>query len=57
MSERGFYDTHAFIKTLVESGDFTPVQAESLCSLFKDITNYVADDVRNECVTKSGQVT
>jgi len=32
VSERGFYDTHAFVKTLVESGDFNQQQAESLCS-------------------------
>jgi hypothetical protein len=56
VSERGFYDTHAFVKTLVESGDFNQQQAESLCLLFKDITNYIADDVRSECVSKSGQV-
>ncbi len=56
VSERGFYDTHAFVKTLVESGDFNQQQAESLCTLFKDITNYIADDVRSECVSKSGQV-
>ncbi len=56
VSERGFYDTHAFIKTLVETGEFTTTQAETLSSLFKDITNYVVDDIKTECVTKSGQV-
>ena len=55
VAERNFYDTHAFVKCLVEN-DFTQKQSEELCELFKDIVNYIADDIRNECVTKNGQV-
>lgn len=53
--EKGFYDTHSFINSLVEH-KFTQDQAEQLCFLFKDIVNYIADDIKNECVTRSGQV-
>lgn len=52
--EKGFYDTHTFINSLVEH-KFTQEQAEQLCFLFKDITNYIADDIKNECVTRTGQ--
>jgi hypothetical protein len=53
--EKGYYDTHSFINSLVEH-EFTQEQAEQLCFLFKDIVNYIADDIKSECVTRSGQV-
>ena len=55
MAERGYYDSLAFVKSLTESG-FTQSQAEQLCFLFKDIVNYIAEDIKKECVTKPGQV-
>ena len=44
-----------FIKELQNEG-FTPQQAESLCKLFKEVVNYVVNDIKNECVTRSVQV-
>jgi hypothetical protein len=55
VAERGYYDSLAFVKSLTESG-FTQSQAEQLCFLFKDIVNYIAEDIKKECVTKPGQV-
>ena len=54
VSERGFYDTHAFVNTLTES-KFTNEQSETLCMLFKDIVNFISNDIRKECVTRPGQ--
>lgn len=55
VAERGYFDTHSFIKSLMANG-FTQQQAEQLCVLFKDIVNYIAQDIKKECVTKPGQV-
>lgn len=55
VAERGYFDTHSFIKSLMVNG-FTQQQAEQLCALFKDIVNYIAQDIKKECVTKPGQV-
>ena len=43
-----------FINTLVKSG-FTPLQAENMCYMLKDVIGFVAQDLKKKCVTKSGQ--
>ena len=55
VAERSYYDTYEFIQSLVAQG-FTQAQAEQLCFLFKDIVNYIAQDIKKECVSKPGQV-
>ncbi len=55
VAERSYYDTYEFIQSLVAKG-FTQAQAEQLCFLFKDIVNYIAQDIKKECVSKPGQV-
>lgn len=54
MAERSYFDTYDFIQSLIQKG-FTQEQAEQLCILFKDIVNYIAQDIKKECVTKPGQ--
>jgi len=54
VAERGYFDTHLFIKDLTANG-FTDQQAEKLCHIFKEIVNYVVQDFKTECVTKAGQ--
>ena len=55
VAERGYFDTHAFINTLLQNG-FTQQQSEIICHLFKDVVNYIAEDIKKECVTRPGQV-
>jgi len=55
VAERGYFDTHAFVSVLLQNG-FTQQQAESMCHLFKDIVNYISEDIKKECVTRPGQV-
>lgn len=55
IAERGYFDTHLFIKDLTNNG-FTPEQAERLCNIFKELVNYIVHDFKTECVTKAGQV-
>ncbi len=54
VAEHSYYDTHAFINSLMQNG-FTQQQAEQLCLLFKDIVNFISEDIKKTCVTKSGQ--
>lgn len=54
VAERGYFDTHAFVGILLQNG-FTQQQAESMCHLFKDIVNYISEDIKKECVTRPGQ--
>ena len=54
VAEKGYFDTHGFISTLTLNG-FTQQQAEVLCHLFKDIVNYISEDIKKECVTRPGQ--
>ncbi len=49
VAERGYFDTHSFIKDMMQSG-FTQEQSEELCRLFKAIVNYVAHDFKTECL-------
>ena len=55
VAERSYFDTHSFISELEQNG-FNRQQAEKMCYLFKEIVNYVSQDIKKECVTKSGQV-
>ena len=55
VAERGYFDTHAFVGALIQNG-FTEQQAEIVCLLFKDVTNYISEDIKKECVTRPGQV-
>lgn len=55
VAEKSFFDTHLFINSLVSNG-FEPRQAERLCELFKEIVNFVATDIKRDCVTKAGLV-
>lgn len=55
VAERSYFDTHAFVSSLMENG-FTLQQAEQMCNLFKEIVNFVSQDIKKDCVTKSGQV-
>jgi hypothetical protein len=55
VAERSYFDTHSFVKSMQQNG-FSENQAEALCSLFKDIVNFIAQDIKKECVTKPGQV-
>lgn len=55
VAERSYFDTYEFIQSLTQKG-FTHQQAEQLCVLFKDIVNYIAQDIKKDCVTKAGQV-
>jgi hypothetical protein len=55
VAERGYFDTHAFVGILLQNG-FTQQQAEVMCHLFKDIVNYISEDIKKECVTRPGQV-
>ena len=55
VAERGYFDTHAFVGALLQNG-FTQQQAEIVCLLFKDVTNYISEDIKIECVTRPGQV-
>lgn len=54
VAERSYFDTHQFVKSLTQNG-FNEQQAEQLCVLVKEITNYVSGDIKKECVTRSGQ--
>lgn len=55
VAERSYFDTHLFVSSLMENG-FNQQQAEQMCSLFKEIVNFVSQDIKKDCVTKSGQV-
>ena len=55
VAERSYFDTYSFISELEQNG-FNRQQAEKMCYLFKEIVNYVSQDIKKECVTKSGQV-
>ncbi|CAF0746264.1 unnamed protein product [Brachionus calyciflorus] len=54
IAERSYFDTHLFVSNLMDSG-FTQHQAEQLCVLFKEIVNFISQDIKKDCVTKTGQ--
>lgn len=53
VAEKSFFDTHLFINSLISNG-FEQRQAERMCELFKEIVNFVATDIKRDCVTKAG---
>lgn len=55
IAQRSYFDTHLFVSQLESSG-FNRQQAEQLCALFKEIVNFISQDIKKDCVTKSGQV-
>ena len=54
VAERGYFDTHQFIANLTNNG-FSLQQAEVVATLFKEVVNYIAEDIKKECVTRPGQ--
>jgi dTDP-D-glucose 4,6-dehydratase len=56
IADHSYFDTHSLIKNLIRNGEFNEKQAEKMCELFKEVTNYIARDTKKYCVTRAGQV-